>query len=267
MNSTLTRAISGAVYIVLLISATFYSSNSFLLFFGILLLIAVSEFCKLVNLKNIVPMLIAVGLFILCNLSYTIKTNDILILLATLLVSIKAIFFLFDKKNKPVDSLSKYVYLIGYIILPFVLITKIPFVENSYNPNIILSIFILIWVNDTFAFLVGKTFGKHKLFEKVSPKKTIEGFVGGFIFSIVTGIILAQFLMLQSYIHWVFIAILVSVFGTLGDLVESKFKRIANVKDSGNIMPGHGGVLDRLDSIIFVAPIVFLFYQIIYYVS
>ena len=155
MNSTLTRAISGAVYIVLLISATFYSSNSFLLFFGILLLIAVSEFCKLVNLKNIVPMLIAVGLFILCNLSYTIKTNDILILLATLLVSVKAIFFLFDKKNKPVDSLSKYVYLIGYIILPFVLITKIPFVENSYNPNIILSIFILIWVNDTFAFLVG----------------------------------------------------------------------------------------------------------------
>lgn len=267
MNSTLTRAISGAVYIVLLISATFYSSNSFLLFFGILLLIAVSEFCKLVNLKNIVPMLIAVGLFILCNLSYTIKTNDILILLATLLVSVKAIFFLFDKKNKPIDSLSKYVYLIGYIILPFVLITKIPFVENSYNPNIILSIFILIWVNDTFAFLVGKTFGKHKLFEKVSPKKTIEGFVGGFIFSIVAGIILAQFLMLQSYIHWVFIAILVSVFGTLGDLVESKFKRIANVKDSGNIMPGHGGVLDRLDSIIFVAPIVFLFYQIIYYVS
>jgi phosphatidate cytidylyltransferase len=267
MNSTLTRAISGAVYIVLLISATFYSSNSFLLFFGILLLIAVSEFCKLVNLKNIVPMLIAVGLFILCNLSNTIKTNDILILLATLLVSIKAIFFLFDKKNKPVDSLSKYVYLIGYIILPFVLITKIPFVENSYNPKIILSIFILIWVNDTFAFLVGKTFGKHKLFEKVSPKKTIEGFVGGFIFSIVAGIILAQFLMLQSYIHWIFIAVLASVFGTLGDLVESKFKRIANVKDSGTIMPGHGGVLDRLDSIIFVAPIVFLFYQIIYYVS
>lgn len=267
MNSTLTRAISGAVYIVLLISATFYSSNSFLLFFGILLLIAVSEFCKLVNLRNIVPMLIAVGLFILCNLSYTIKTNDILILLATLLVSVKAIFFLFDKKNKPVDSLSKYVYLIGYLILPFVLITKIPFVENSYNPNIILSIFILIWVNDTFAFLVGKTFGKHKLFEKVSPKKTIEGFVGGFIFSIVAGIILAQFLMLQSYIHWIFIAVLASVFGTLGDLVESKFKRIANVKDSGTIMPGHGGVLDRLDSIIFVAPIVFLFYQIIYYVS
>ncbi|PZO29748.1 phosphatidate cytidylyltransferase [Flavobacterium macrobrachii] len=267
MNSTLTRAISGAVYIVLLISATFYSSNSFLLFFGILLLIAVTEFCKLVHLKNIVPIAISAGLFILCNLSNTIKTNDILILLATLLVSVKAIVFLFDKKNKPLDSLSKYVYLIGYIVLPFVLITKIPFVENNYNPNIILSIFILIWVNDTFAFLVGKTFGKHKLFEKVSPKKTIEGFVGGFIFSIFAGIILAHFLMLQSYFHWVFIAILASVFGTLGDLVESKFKRIANVKDSGTIMPGHGGVLDRLDSVIFVAPIVFLFYQIIYYVS
>ena len=267
MNSTLTRAISGAVYIVLLISATFYSSNSFLLFFGILLLIAVSEFCKLVNLKNIVPMLIAVGLFILCNLSYTIKTNDILILLATLLVSIKALFFLFDKKNKPVDSLSKYVYLIGYIILPFVLITKIPFVENSYNPNIILSIFILIWVNDTFAFIVGKSLGKNKLFEKISPKKTIEGFIGGMFFSLIVSIFLAKYFVVEAISKWLITAIISSVFGTLGDLIESKFKRIAGVKDSGSIMPGHGGVLDRLDSIIFVAPIVFLFYQILYYVS
>jgi phosphatidate cytidylyltransferase len=267
MNSTLTRAISGAVYIVLLISATFYSFDSLLLFFGILLLIAVTEFCKLVNLKSTIPLLVAIGLFILCSLSNTIKTNDILLLLATLLVSLKAILFLFDKKNKPIDSLSKYVYLIGYIILPFVIITKIPFIQNTYNPKIILSIFILIWVNDTFAFLVGKTFGKHKLFEKVSPKKTIEGFIGGFIFAMITGVILAEFLMLQSYIHWIFIAMLVSIFGTIGDLIESKFKRIANVKDSGTIMPGHGGVLDRLDSIIFVAPIVFLFYQILYYVS
>ena len=267
MNSTLTRAISGAVYILLLVSATMYSSNSFLLFFGVLLVLAVIEFCKLVTLKSIIPLLVSIGLFILFNLSYTNKTNDILILLATLLVTLKAIVFLFDKKNKPIDSLSKYVYLIGYVTLPFILITKLPFVENNYNPKIILSIFILIWVNDTFAFLVGKTFGKHKLFEKVSPKKTIEGFIGGFIFSIITGVILAKYLMLQSYFHWVSIAILASVFGTLGDLVESKFKRIANVKDSGNIMPGHGGVLDRLDSIIFVAPIVYLFYQILFYVS
>ena len=267
MNSTLTRAISGAVYILLLVSATMYSSNSFLLFFGVLLVLAVIEFCKLVTLKSTIPLFVSIGLFILFNLSYTNKTNDILILLATLLVTLKAVVFLFDKKNKPIDSLSKYVYLIGYVALPFILITKLPFVENNYNPKIILSIFILIWVNDTFAFLVGKTFGKHKLFEKVSPKKTIEGFIGGFIFSIITGFILAKYLMLQSYFHWVSIAILASVFGTLGDLVESKFKRIANVKDSGNIMPGHGGVLDRLDSIIFVAPIVYLFYQILFYVS
>ena len=263
MNSTLTRAISGAVYIVLLISATFYSSNSFLLFFGILLLIAVSEFCKLVNLKNIVPMLIAVGLFILCNLSYTIKTNDILILLATLLVSIKAIFFLFDKKNKPVDSLSKYVYLIGYIILPFVLITKIPFVENSYNPNIILSIFILIWVNDTFAFLVGKTFGKHKLFERISPKKTWEGTIGGVLFTLIFGYIIGAYINEGETVFWLVSAVIIAPCAIFGDLLESLFKRSLNIKDSGNILPGHGGILDRLDSLLFASPFVYLYINFI----
>ena len=129
-------------------------------------------------------------------------------------------------------------------------------VENSQTKRVRIG---YIQITDANPLLVAY---KNKLFEKVSPKKTIEGFVGGFIFSIVAGIILAQFLMLQSYIHWVFIAVLASVFGTLGDLVESKFKREAGVKDSGNIMPGHGGILDRLDSVIFVIPFLYILYLI-----
>jgi phosphatidate cytidylyltransferase len=122
-------------------------------------------------------------------------------------------------------------------------------------------------MNDTFAYLVGISIGKNKLFEKISPKKTIEGFVGGIFFSMITGIILATYYLYQSIIQWIILALIIGVFGTLGDLIESKFKRNAGVKDSGTIMPGHGGFLDRLDSIIFVAPYIYIFYQKLYYDS
>jgi phosphatidate cytidylyltransferase len=148
------------------------------------------------------------------------------------------------------------------------LITKIPFGIKGFNPKIIISIFILIWTNDTFAYIVGKAIGKHKLLEKISPKKTIEGFIGGLVFSIVASILISKYYIGASATFiWIIIALIVSIFGTLGDLIESKFKRMAGVKDSGKIMPGHGGILDRLDSVIFVSPFVFLFYQILYYVS
>jgi len=129
--------------------------------------------------------------------------------------------------------------------------------------------FILIWANDTFAYIVGKTIGKHKLFERISPKKTIEGFVGGMVFTVIGAYILGQsfyFTFLTPWQWMAFAAILV-IFGTLGDLVESHLKRNAGVKDSGTIMPGHGGILDRLDSVLFAIPFLFLYYQILNYVS
>jgi phosphatidate cytidylyltransferase len=267
MTTTVTRALSGAVYVLLLVGATLYSQYSFLLLFGLLLLFSVVEFCKLIALKPILPLVIATGGYVLFNLNNTVKTNEILLLIAALLVSIRSLLFLFEKKDRHLDQLAKYVFLIGYLIIPIIIFTKIPFINNQYVPEIIISILVIIWANDTFAYLVGITMGKNKLFERISPKKTIEGFVGGVIFAIVAGIILAEFYLHEPTIRWIIIAMIVSAFGTLGDLIESKFKRIAGVKDSGNIMPGHGGFLDRLDSIIFVAPFVYLFYQIIYYVS
>lgn len=268
MNATLVRAISGSIYVLLLIACILYSSQSILLLFGVFLIIAAIEYSRLVALNAMVSVVIATILYLLFGFTSTNQTNNVLVLLAALLVSMKAIVFLFDNKMKPLNQLSKYVFLIGYIILPFVIITKIPFTnENLFNPKILLSIFILIWVNDTFAFLVGKSFGKTKLFEKISPKKTIEGFLGGFVFALFSSILLAHFFLNEPYLKWIFTAMIASIFGTIGDLIESKFKRIAGVKDSGSIMPGHGGVLDRLDSIIFVAPIVFLISQISNYVS
>lgn len=142
-------------------------------------------------------------------------------------------------------------------------------------PEIIVAVFILIWSNDTFAFLIGKNFGKHKLLERISPKKTIEGFVGGLIGALFAGFIIFKVLQInyqfedQNYPLWVWItmAVIVAVFGTIGDLIQSKFKRQAGVKDSGIIMPGHGGLYDRLDSIIYASPFVYAFLLIVDNVS
>lgn len=279
MNESLKRALSGVVYVALLIIATSYSVNSFYILFGIFMLIAVYEFCQLVDLNKILPLLFGTTIYTLATYfksGFTYqsgRTNDILLLAATLFVSIKCLMLLFSSVTR-IDKLSKYIYVIGYVIFPFLLIAKIPFGIKGFNPKIIISIFILIWTNDTFAYIVGKSIGKHKLIEKISPKKTIEGFIGGIVFSVIAGILISKFYIQAkpnhqslSLIIWTVSAVIISVFSTLGDLIESKFKRIAGVKDSGNIMPGHGGILDRLDSIIFVAPFVYLFYQILYYVS
>ena len=295
MNETLKRTISGAVYIALLLTSILFSTESFIILFGVFLIIATYEFCNLVKLNKVFSILF-VSLFYSTtalvsfyrtetenhissllkeNIQFTIDTDKLfsVLLLITLIIAVKCIIFLFNN-TQTISKLSKYIYLLGYIMLPFIFIIKISFGIKDYNPKIIIGLFILIWTNDTFAYLVGKSIGKHKLFERVSPKKTIEGFLGGVVFAAFAGFLISKLYIRpnpdfsqKSILIWTIIALIVSIFGTIGDLIESKFKRIAGVKDSGTIMPGHGGVLDRLDSVIFVAPVIFLFYQILYYVS
>jgi phosphatidate cytidylyltransferase len=296
MNETLKRGISGAVYIALLLSSILFSTESFIILFGIFLIIATFEFCNLIQLNKVFPIFLATLFYTAISLLsfYKIETENyiskfqnkqfkfdvdieqinILLLVITLIVSIKCIVFLFDDTAQSLSKLSKYIYLIGYILLPFIFITKISFGIKDYNPKIIIGLFILIWTNDTFAYLVGKSIGKHKLLERISPKKTIEGFIGGVVFAVFAGFLISKLYIKaspsfseKSILIWTIIALIVGIFGTIGDLIESKFKRIAGIKDSGKIMPGHGGILDRLDSVIFVAPIVYLFYQILPYVS
>ena len=271
MNETLKRALSGAVYILLLIISIICSVETFFILFGLFLIIAVYEFCALVHISKTLPIIAAILMYgsvtyLESHGQHLSKNFDYTLLAATLLISFKCIFFLFDDKQYKIEKIYKYLFLLGYIILPFIIITKIPFGIKGYNPKIIIGIFILIWTNDTFAYIVGKSMGRHKLYEKISPKKTIEGFLGGIVFAIIASYVIATYYIegkQTAQFIWLGFAVIVGVFGTIGDLVESKFKRIANVKDSGSIMPGHGGVLDRLDSVIFVAPFIFLFYQLL----
>ncbi|WP_163398735.1 phosphatidate cytidylyltransferase [Flavobacterium fluviatile] len=296
MNETLKRTISGAVYIALLLTSILFSTESFIILFGVFLIITIYEFCNLVSLNKVFSILFGTLLYSVIilvshynkqttlfltnlynsklNLSTNIQQLDLILLAVTIVISIKCILFLFYDNVQKVSISSKYLYLLGYITLPFVFIIKISFGANDYNPKIIIGLFVLIWTNDTFAYLVGKSIGKHKLFERISPKKTIEGFIGGVVFAAFAGFLISKLYIQpnpdfssKSILIWTIIALIASIFGTIGDLIESKFKRIAGVKDSGAIMPGHGGILDRLDSVIFVAPVIFLFYQILYYVS
>ena len=135
--------------------------------------------------------------------------------------------------------------------------------SRSYHYAFLLALFVFIWVNDSFAYLTGSLFGKHRMFERISPKKSWEGFIGGAAFTIAASVIFANYFTQLPLWGWIGFAILMIIFGTLGDLVESLFKRTLNVKDSGNILPGHGGILDRIDSVIFSIPALFIYVEII----
>jgi phosphatidate cytidylyltransferase len=232
-----------------------------------------AEFNKLIQLKSFVPFFIFAALYlgfsywpILLKPSSGFNEALQILLVITIFVQLILIKDLFSEKTIPLFSSKRFIITTFYLSSAFVFLIFIANFNNSFTPMLLLGVFILIWVNDTFAFLLGKNFGRQKLFPRVSPKKTVEGFLGGLFFSCVASYFIANFTELLDSTSWLIMSIIVSVFGTLGDLIESKFKRQANVKDSGVIMPGHGGLLDRLDSIIFAAPFIYLFLRITIYV-
>jgi phosphatidate cytidylyltransferase len=135
---------------------------------------------------------------------------------------------------------------------------------HEFQPYILLALFITIWVNDTGAYLVGITLGKHRLFERISPKKSWEGFFGGAIFALISGYVFSLLITEINLIEWLIFSEIVVVFGTFGDLIESLIKRTVHVKDSGNLIPGHGGLLDRFDSLLLAAPAIFIYLSILF---
>lgn len=151
-----------------------------------------------------------------------------------------------------------------YVLLPFYCFFLLGFVQGTFNGLLPLGFLLILWANDTGAYLIGKSFGRHKLYERISPKKTWEGFVGGLLAAVMVGIILFnQTEGLLPLWQWLIVAGLIAGIGTLGDLVESLLKRSLDVKDSGSLLPGHGGLLDRFDGLLLAAPIVYLFLSIL----
>ena len=261
------RTISGVLYISIVIFSMSTSHEWFMGLFFILGVITLSEFLKLVHLKSYLAyILLAAFMYFL---SYSIfELNAVyLFLILSCFVNLYLFKDLLWVSKIPMFEKKKYVAVIFYIISGFVFLTLIPFIDGVFTPKLIVSIFVLIWANDTFAYVVGKSIGKHKLLERISPKKTIEGFVGGLIGSVIASIVLCNYTTLFDLKIWISLALIASVFGTIGDLIQSKFKRQAGVKDSGVLMPGHGGLYDRLDSIVYAGPFIFAFLEIVNYVS
>lgn len=153
--------------------------------------------------------------------------------------------------------------------LPITLLYELSFINDNqfggeYNYQIVLGFFFLLWANDTGAYLVGRKLGRTKLFERISPKKTWEGSIGGGLMGLGIGYMNALLFPDLSLINWLVVALIVLIFGSLGDLVESMFKRSLNIKDSGKLLPGHGGLLDRFDGIFIAAPIVYTYLRFIF---
>lgn len=263
MKGLLVRAISSLVYVAVILSAVLYTKHSFFVLFFIFMLLCLYEFKNLIALSYKWTVVVA-ALIYLNAIEQGFIPQKYIIISLIISVFIPIIYQLF-KPNITLTSskLGHYFLSLAYIALPFALMVQIPFYDNAYRPNLILGMFILIWTSDTFAYLTGSTMGKHKLYESVSPNKTIEGAIGGLVASLIAAFIISRYFTVLSLKHWLAIALIVVIFGLLGDLIASRFKREAGVKDSSNFIPGHGGFLDRLDSLIFASPFVYVYLHLI----
>ncbi|NER09242.1 phosphatidate cytidylyltransferase [Muriicola jejuensis] len=266
MKELLRRLLTGVVYVILLLSAVFLSSDAFDFLFMVFGLACLYEYKKLVGLRgyHIFAAYLGIWWLFIYIIRDAVLINILMFLSIT--VNIVLIYFLFSKK-KFYRAYEKFIIGLFYIGGGCIFLTMIPYKDDDFAKMLIMGIFILIWVNDSFAYLVGKSIGRTKLYPAVSPKKTVEGTLGGFVFTLVAAYILSQYEPIIKPVEWVILASVIVLTGSLGDLVESKLKRLAHVKDSGAILPGHGGMLDRLDSLIFAAPFAYLVLNIFTYVS
>lgn len=279
MKEFYTRSLTAIAYAAVLLFSLFYNQYLFYFVGFICSLILVFEFIKLItdynhkflsidSGKSNLILYLTFPLYIFLFLLSKNSTFQLVFLLIIILTNIILGFSLLKKKLFSFSILKNrfigHFYLVGSLVIFFTMSN----VTNSHNPLIVFSFLMLIWVSDSAAYVFGVNFGKRPLFKSVSPKKSVEGFLGGIIFSIILSLFFNKYLNLDfTIIQWLIIGILTSSLGALGDLVQSQFKREAGVKDSGKFLPGHGGLYDRMDSIIFAAPFIYLTIKIFIYVS
>jgi phosphatidate cytidylyltransferase len=261
-----TRAITGFFFIIVMIGSLLLGHFPFGIFYLLLSMLCLNEYYGLIKQSGYSPNVVTGmlnGAFIYIIFAFiTYQDSPLLHKIALLLVlTLSAVFAqeLFKKSAEPFINIA-YTFLgLILICLPFTFFHAMAYVNGPFNFHFPLAFLVLLWANDTGAYLVGRQFGRTKLFERHSPKKTWEGFFGGIVIAAGIALIIAHFYNELPWNRWVSIAIIISVFGTMGDLVESMFKRSINVKDSGGILPGHGGLLDRFDGLFIAAPIVYTY--------
>lgn len=259
MSNIVVRALSGAVYVAALIGCALWSAYAMSILFLLVMLLASSEFKAMTKgddgiLLWVLPAYLFYTMTVLHGFAHPISY---LLFLAPIVHAAHSVIKLKDSKTMLFTCAGA----VLYVALPLASVIDL---HLSMIPGLIVPFFIMIWANDTGAYLVGRAIGKNKLAPKISPKKTIEGLVGGIIFCIATALITTYFLPNLSVPNAIGIAVVVGIFSNIGDLFESALKRIVGVKDSGKLFPGHGGFLDRFDSVIFAAPATLIYIKAIY---
>ena len=275
-NNFIQRAVTGVLFVIVLVGCILYSPLSFGILFTIISVLSVHEFAQLVSKSSEVSInktITALGgayLFLALMSFCTQQSVGARVFLPYLgLLLYMMITELYLKKKNPTGNWAYSMLSQLYVALPFALLNVLAFQNSSetgsvtYNPILPLSIFVFIWLSDTGAYCVGSLIGKHRLFERISPKKSWEGSIGGGIFSIASSLGFAHFFPFMPGWQWVGLAIVVVIFGTWGDLTESLMKRQLGIKDSGNILPGHGGMLDRFDSALMAIPAAVVYLSLI----
>lgn len=271
-KNLVTRAGAGAVYVLIVLLGVLGGRFSFIVVFGLIIGLALYELYRMMEKKtshaiskvfNIISgMAIFFSVFLYLENIYTYALPT-LILIYILVLFATGIFI---KRHDILDTIIHSIFGQMYITMPLSLLMFVSYLHtsavNGYSYVLLLAIFVFIWVNDTGAYLFGSIFGKHKLIERISPNKSVEGFVSGVALAVISSFVFAYLFPDYSVFFWIGYALVTSLFGTMGDLFESLIKRTYNLKDSGHLIPGHGGILDRIDSLLMAIPAVFLYLMV-----
>ena len=252
------RTLSGAVLVAVIIACVLLSPWSMAGLASLIVAVGTYEMGRLQHIDDqwhlLLGELMAVGAFLIVVLDVLdVAQIGGLVWLFPMLPFLLALF------SKRCDFKSVAAYIFGSMALLSLPCALMVWMHQLYSPRMVLLVFVLLWANDTFAYLTGRLLGKHKLFERISPGKTIEGSIGGLVFTMVGIVVFSHYVDWLSLHQAIGMGLIAVVFGTLGDLCESMLKRQAGVKDSGKLIPGHGGILDRFDSVLFAMPFVFVF--------
>ncbi len=280
MKNLAVRAFSGLIYAFIIFLGTTIHPKGLIVLMMVFGLFSLYEFFKITQLKNklyqlgalIVSLLVFgyygkefLGAFENSN-HYFFHLRSLYFIIPVLFVF--SIYVIFKSTNELLNDFGKVTLGLTYVIAPFAVALTLPSFTYNLGEKVmnyeVFFVFLLLWCSDTFAYLTGNLIGKHKLAPKISGAKTWEGFFGGIVFTILAGFLIQHFYGENLHGNWMIIGFIVAALGPIGDLTESKLKRFFNVKDSSNLIPGHGGFLDRLDSFIFVVPFVYLYYLLVY---